>query len=80
MNVHFRLSYNVLKPGQQVIECWQDDQLIATIYPYYQGLRIVSKHTRLVTVDLQPPPATVITFLPEPEPPPDQPPATEDQP
>jgi len=80
MTVRFRLAPHAVEPNQQVVECWYDGQFVACIYPHHQGLRIISKHTKDVTIDTLPREATIITFHHPPTASPEPAPATEHQP
>lgn len=40
----FRVHPHSILPGNEVIECWRDEEFVATIYPHEDGLRVVSKY------------------------------------
>ena len=60
---HFRRAPHSSEP-RVVIEVWEDQQMIAVIYPKDRGVKIVSKYIEnrpdLVVVDLQEPPALLV--------------------
>lgn len=72
--VHFRLVDHSIKPGIKIVEIWNGDTLMGTIYPTERGIKLVSKYIvddpeGAVEVDrskLPPIPAILINILSRP--------------
>jgi len=40
----FRIAEHLHKPGQKLIEVWNEGNLMGTIYPTERGIKVISKH------------------------------------
>ena len=52
----FRLAFHTVT-GRRIVEVWEGDQLIASIYPEHRGVKIVSKFSMATIMDERPPAA-----------------------
>ncbi|GAI76569.1 unnamed protein product, partial [marine sediment metagenome] len=44
MDIELKVASHGVLPGKQMVECWQNGEFVAGIYPHEDGIRITSKY------------------------------------
>ncbi|GAJ15755.1 unnamed protein product, partial [marine sediment metagenome] len=54
MDIELKVASHGVLPGKQMVECWQNGEFVAGIYPHEDGIRITSKYMADVLKEEEP--------------------------